>query len=832
LAAGPVEWVPAKLLEHLTHRFRSANIRAVLPDGASGLWNPLVMSLLDRTPPAWEFFPSQIAAITGGLLDRDESYALQMPTGAGKTALCETLLFAHLQRRLGDAAILLVPYRSLASELRTTLVRRLNAMGLRARCAYGGTVPTGDEVRGLEDTRAMVATPEALSGLMSADSAFLRRTSLVVVDEGHLLDGGARGVGLELLVARMKARDIGPPRFVFVSAIVPNIEEINAWLGGGPDCVIRSEYRPAVAEFAVLRPAGKGADARIALVMHPHEDVPMRFTIDEFLGPEDFRWTNQSTGRRRTYPFGSLKTQAIGAARKALPMGAAAVFAANKRGDQGAVGLAEELLSQLRQALSLPEPLSFARAARLGPVIEYLELEYGTDWIGTRTLAAGAVLHHGDIPQETREVLESLVRRADVKLAICTNTLAEGVNLPIRSLVLYSVERRGKEGRAESLLARDVKNLVGRAGRAGSTTKGLVLCVNPGQWPLVERVARQAVGEPVVGALRLLIGNLGRALARQNLTLDNRELEETPQLHTLVDGVDATLIDLAAEELGPEALVRLAVQLVDHTFAARHLDQPSRKLLETVFELRAQRIAGIRTAGRLGWLRETGARARMIDAVERGLLPRRPAWDDVTDPIDAAVVSAIVDWAWEQTDLQDAARDAYRVKDGADVGVTRLPFLGTVSLWLAGARFRDIAARANLPVDDVLGVHTRMITFVLQTLVEQGVALLAKLLAAQGRELSPAVRDFPEHLRFGVPNSAARILASAGMRHRRAAVELGAADELKTSAEPGTQAVIAMAERSLREGAGAWRARLGSLVYERTREDLATLSSTARGGAP
>jgi hypothetical protein len=192
LAAGPVEWVPAKLLEHLTHRFRSANIRAVLPDGASGLWNPLVMSLLDRTPPAWEFFPSQIAAITGGLLDRDESYALQMPTGAGKTALCETLLFAHLQRRLGDAAILLVPYRSLASELRTTLVRRLNAMGLRARCAYGGTVPTGDEVRGLEDTRAMVATPEALSGLMSADSAFLRRTSLVVVDEGHLLDGGAR----------------------------------------------------------------------------------------------------------------------------------------------------------------------------------------------------------------------------------------------------------------------------------------------------------------------------------------------------------------------------------------------------------------------------------------------------------------------------------------------------------------------------------------------------------------------------------------------------------------------------------------------------------------
>src|SRR5262249_2261603 len=155
---------------------------------------------------SWEFFPSQIEAIERGLLQRIETFALQMPTGAGKTALCETLLYWNARTTDGTVAVLLVPYRSLASELRQSLVKELNAMSISARCAYGGTVPTGDEFQGLESVRVMVATPEALSGVLSADPGFFRRIALVICDEGHLLDSGGRGVSLELLLARMRAR--------------------------------------------------------------------------------------------------------------------------------------------------------------------------------------------------------------------------------------------------------------------------------------------------------------------------------------------------------------------------------------------------------------------------------------------------------------------------------------------------------------------------------------------------------------------------------------------------------------------------------------------------
>lgn len=812
LQLGPDEWVGWRLYRKILSRFEETNIRAVLPDGESEFWAPLVQSLLDRDPPAWEFFPSQVDAIRSGLLGNERSFSIQMPTGAGKTALSETLLFHHLVRRPQDVAILLVPYRSLAAELRGSLVKRLRHMGLHTRCLYGGTVPTGDEVRDLDATRALVATPEALSGLLSAEPDFFARVSLVICDEGHLLGSGARGVGLELLLARMKAREIGPPKFVFVSAIVPNIEEINTWLGGTDETVVRSNYRPALAEFAVLRGLGNNAGATVSLELHPHHPASA-FSIERFLTRDDFRYRNPSTDRLNTYLFGTVKTQAIAAARKSLPMGAVAVFAANKRGRQGAVGLAEELLDQLAHQLALPTPLQFVdNTSTLGDAIEYFKLEYGSSWVGTRTLAAGAVLHHGDVPQESREVVEALLRERIVRLAICTNTLAEGVNLPIRTLVLYSVQRRTSVGSVEDLLARDIKNLVGRAGRAGATTKGLVICANPSQWPLVAPVAKQQPGERVTGSLLELIRRLQSELSQQSLTLTNDILEEEVALHTLIDGIDATLIDLAADELGEDELVRIAGELSTQTFAARQAKQETSAVMKNVFELRAQRVAAVQRRGRLGWLRETGTRARMLESVEARLLPMRNRWDDVETPTDPVLVDILLAWAWELPEVTEAVKEAYREPLATRSDVARL-----LRAWIGGEPMVALAQRAETDIDTLLGVHTKVISYVLQVTIEQGIALLKKLLESAGRELAQAVVAFPEHMRFGVPTPSARILAAGGVRHRRAAVALGISAELATLTD---RTEVFFRARQLLNDEERWLPLLGRLVLQNTAEDL------------
>lgn len=824
LLVGPDAWIPARLFEKLVRRLSTTNVRNVLPAGWSQFWTPFVESLLNRG--TWEFFPSQVQAIERGLLVRDETFSLQMPTGAGKTALCETLLYYHAQRTrlpvleeiaLGaKVALLLVPLRSLASELRNTVVKRLNGLGISARCAYGGTVLTNDEKGGLDVTRVIVATPEALLGLLGASDALLGRISLVICDEGHLLDGGGRGVGLELLLTRLRAREGGPPRFVFVSAIVPNIEEINTWLGGLDEGVVRSDYRPAIAEYAVLRHTGTGVAMAVDLVMHPHESEPIRFTLNRFLTGVDFEYpspTRRRPNNRRTYDFASFSSRAIAAGRKALPMGAVAVFAANKRGDQGAIGLAEKLIDQLAHSLALPRPIEYAHADQIGPVVQYLTLEYGPGWLGTRMVVAGAILHHGDIPQEAREVVERLLRDGGVRFVICTSTLAEGVNLPIRTLVLYSVQRRTGKGPAEPLLTRDIKNLVGRAGRAGATTKGLVICANPAHWWQVERVARQDVGEPVYGALYALIKRV-----RQILALTNEVMEANHTLHTLIDGIDATLIDLAADELGEDVLVAEARRIASETFAAQGADEELKAVLDNVFELRARRVARV-GSGRLGWIRETGARLRMLDSVEKSLVLKPVLWEMVADPLDPTLVDAVLEWAWDQVDVQEGLREAHRKEPNADLTPLQAPLFESVRTWLRGERFEAIARITNQDLDVVLAVHGRVVTYVLQVAVEQGVALLAKVLEGQARVLAPAVVAFPEHLRFGVPTTQARILSADGLRHRAAAVELGNALRLQGEDK---ELLKAAALNGLRGHEQAWRDRLGDLVYDNTLADLGT----------
>lgn len=818
LAVGPDTWVAATLVSRLLARFAESNTRAVLPEGATAFWTPLINSFIDRQPSTWEFFPSQIQAIERGLLGDTESYSLQMPTGAGKTTLCETLLYWHLKRNPTHVAIMIVPYRSLASELRYSLVRHLNGLGIAARCAYGGTIPSGNEVHGLDHINALIATPESLSGILSADPAFAQRISLVICDEGHLLDSSGRGIGLELLLARMKARLANPIRFVFMSAIIPNIEEINAWLGGDENTVIRSTYRPAIAEFSVLHFSGSGVGKSIRLDMHPHA-LQRQYSIHGFLDRESFQYVNPQTRRTNTYAFTSTKTLAVAAARKVLSMGTTAIFAANKRGNQGAIGLAEELIKQLEYPLALPKPLDYANIEALRTRIEYLETEFGAGWIGARSLRNGAVLHQGDIPQETREVLEELLRDRLIKLVICTSTLAEGVNLPIRSLVLYSVRRRFGSGQSENMLARDIKNLVGRAGRAGANTKGLVICANRDQWWLVHPVATGGAGESVRGSLSTLIENLETFLRTHNLALDNQFLEYQAAIHPLIDGVDTTLIELIAEEVGDAEFLSLAVDLSDHTFAAHQLPPGSAVTLRKVFELRAQRLIALRADGKIAWLRDTGAKVRLLDSVENVLLPSRVDWRNHVDPVSGELLSTILEWAWQDREFKEDVRVAFRLDNGKDPEPIKLKLFEIIWHWVHGATFAQVAQSTKMDVDEILGIHARAITYSLQTLVEQGISLLARLLLERGIAVNEGVSAFVEHLKFGAPSRIGVLLANGGVRHRKAYVELGNAMQNIT---PPVQAVNAkaVAQLSLEAHSEAWREALGEFVFTNTLADV------------
>ncbi|MFT4066367.1 hypothetical protein [Paraburkholderia sp.] len=96
--------------------------------------------------------------------------------------------------------------------------------------------------------------------------------------------------------------------------------------------------------------------------------------------------------------------------------------------------------------------------------------------------------------------------------------------------------------------------------------------------------------------------------------------------------------------------------------------------------------------------------------------------------------------------------------------------------------------------------------------------LLEKKLERDGNVLAEGVRTFPDHLRFGLPDADARLLAASGLRHRRACTQLGVTLQAQPVVGPTQVRIDALA--SLRAHADAWRAHSGELVCQNTLSDL------------
>jgi helicase len=322
----------------------------------------------------------------------------------------------------------------------------------------------------------------------------------------------------------------------------------------------------------------------------------------------------------------------------------------------------------------------------------------------------------------------------------------------------------------------------------------------------------QQPGERVSGSLLDLMVALRRAI-RSGFTLNNESLENEVDLHTLVDGIDATLVDLMVEEIGEEELVRIATEISEQTFAVRQADQEIVALVNEVFVLRARRIANIANQGRLRWIKETGTRPRMLKSVESDLLTKRERWDDVTSPVDTGLVKNLLSWAWDLPDMKAAVRAFWEQEIDSN------EFLPILQGWLSGSSQAEIARTNEIDIDTMLGIHSRIISYVLQVAVEQGLGLLSKILESSDQDVSSSIMAFPEHLRFGVPTKAALILLAGGIRHRRAAVALGNDPQLREIENDDRDGILNIA-RNLLEDRERWIPVLGRYVYEKTLTDV------------
>src|SRR3954453_13469374 len=385
------------------------------------------------------------------------------PTGAGKTIVGEFAAFLALST--GGKCFYTTPIKALSNQKFHDLVERHGADNV-------GLLTGDNAVNG--DAPVVVMTTEVLRNMLYAQSPALRGLSYVVMDEVHYLADRFRGAVWEEVILHLPDR----VTLVSLSATVSNAEEFGEWLqeGRGDTTVIVEEHRPVP-----LWQEGHGGrrlyDLFVTRARTPDDDdaYDVNPALTRLAG-EEARFARVNLAQRpqrgarrpRSRVDVPSRPEVVETLDRAglLP---AIVFVFSRNGCDGAVRQC------LRSGLRLTEPderrrirdVLDARVADI-PADDLAVLGFG-DF--SDALQRGIASHHAGMLPVFKEVVEQLFSEGLVKVVFATETLALGINMPARSVVLESLVKWNGEAHVD-LSPGEYTQLTGRAGRRGIDIEG------------------------------------------------------------------------------------------------------------------------------------------------------------------------------------------------------------------------------------------------------------------------------------------------------------------------------------------------------------------------
>ena len=404
--------------------------------------------------------PSQFEAIEkGGILERERNLLVSLPTGTGKTLLGELALMSALGNEPGLVCYV-APYVALGRQAAERIESHVPE-GVRVTPLMGGykePSPLDPEAR----MEVLVATPERLDALIRLREDLMPWMRCIVFDEAHLVANDQRGIKLEGMITRLKLNSLRQDlavRFIFLSAVLSNTDELARWIGIGDQDVIQGTWRPSA-----KRLLSWGDDG--VLRLHAGED-PIRHTPQEVLGQSDLPWPNPNLfpvthpgqeNRQRPLELANVAyLAAVQLQQHQQPVLCVCASRAKTR----------QLASHIAQRLPVVEPTP----DRVQTVVDLIEARHPYLNSLKRHLQHGVAYHNSTLPPAIRTGIERAVEDRELQVVVATTTLAEGVDLPFRVTILadwlmFDGERSTP---IQSLL---FKNIAGRCGRAGQFTEG------------------------------------------------------------------------------------------------------------------------------------------------------------------------------------------------------------------------------------------------------------------------------------------------------------------------------------------------------------------------
>ncbi|HEY2643764.1 MAG TPA: DEAD/DEAH box helicase [Galbitalea sp.] len=394
-------------------------------------------------------------------IERGHSVLVAAPTGAGKTIVAEFAIFMAM-RDSRDKVFYTAPMKALSNQKFQELVAE-----------YGPSevgLLTGDT--NINSTaRIVVMTTEVLRNMLYADSSLLNNLSYVVMDEVHYLADRFRGAVWEEVIIHLPQT----VRLVSLSATVSNAEEFGDWLQAvrGDTDVIVSEERPVPLEQHVLMrtrlidlfdSSGLAATNRVNPELAQMAHYGGR-ALNSRQARDVGRYHSRG-GRQDSVRMDRPEMVALLESRNLLP---AIFFIFSRAGCDGAVRQVLRAGVRLTHAHERDEIRAIVEERCRTLRDEDLAVLGYWEWL--EGLERGVAAHHAGMLPAFKEVVEELFRRKLVKLVFATETLALGINMPARTVVLEKLEKFNGEARVP-ITPGEYTQLTGRAGRRGIDVEG------------------------------------------------------------------------------------------------------------------------------------------------------------------------------------------------------------------------------------------------------------------------------------------------------------------------------------------------------------------------
>ncbi len=421
----------------------------------------------------FDFDDFQVASC--GALNAGHGVLVAAPTGSGKTVIGEYAV--HLALAQGRKCFYTTPIKALSNQKYADLVRRYDNRTV-------GLLTGDNSING--DAPVVVMTTEVLRNMLYTGSAALSGLGYVVLDEVHYLADRSRGAVWEEVIIHLPES----VRVVALSATVSNAEEFGEWLDQvrGGTAVIVDEQRPVPLWQHVL------AGNRLYDLFT--DTVPTAGSAGEGhsrVNPELLRVAQRDTwierkapgrpgrGGRRPRRFAPAYRPDVISRLDASGLLPAITFIFSRAGCNAAVEqcLAAGLRLTTPEEAQVIQQVAERRTADIPPE-DLTVLGYG-EWLAG--LRRGIAAHHAGMLPAFKEVVEELFAAGLVRAVFATETLALGINMPARTVVIEKLDKWNGETHA-NLTAGEYTQLTGRAGRRGIDVEGhAVVLWQPGMDP-------------------------------------------------------------------------------------------------------------------------------------------------------------------------------------------------------------------------------------------------------------------------------------------------------------------------------------------------------------